>query len=107
MVYLRPGSPSMALATNVCMSSGVRAAGLNAVLEAWATAGSSVTSRGVAAVLTGGEMKTGRLERGAESPPSGMLTLMRTGVVGGESSICAGLLGVSAPAVVLDSMSPS
>lgn len=53
----------MALATNFWMSSGVSAAGLNASRVARGTAGSSVTSRGAAAVLMGGlagEMNTGR-----------------------------------------------
>ena len=46
------------------MSSGVRAAGLKAFLEAMGTAGSSVTIKGGAAVFTGGEMNTGRCESG-------------------------------------------
>ena len=46
------------------MSSGVRAAGLNASFEARGTAGSSVTSSGAAVVFTGGEMNTGRCEFG-------------------------------------------
>jgi len=46
------------------MSSGVKAAGLNASFDASGTAGSSVTSKGVAVVFTGGEIKTGRCEFG-------------------------------------------
>jgi len=54
----------MALATKLWMSSGVRAAGLNASFEARGTAGSSVTMSGAVMVFTGGDMNTGRCEFG-------------------------------------------
>lgn len=60
ILYPRFDSPAMAFVTNDWISSAVSAAGLNAVIEAAATLGSSAT----ALVLMGGDMNTGWCEAG-------------------------------------------
>lgn len=101
ILYFRPTSPSMAFATKVWMSSGVRAAGLNASLIAAGTAGSSVTRRGAAFVFTAGvgdDMNTGRFvsefvgriegDKGLDCSALGVV------VLGGELAGNAGVSGV-------------
>ena len=76
----------MAFATNDWISSGVSAAGLNAAIEAAATAGASVADCEVRLVFIGGDMNTGWCEAGLvkrkrEIGFDGSLKGVRLGVV--------------------------
>ena len=84
----------MAFATNDCISSAVSAAGLNAAIDAGATAGSSVKTCGA---LMGGDMNTGWFESG--------LVARMTGEIGLDTSLpgvrLGGVLNVDAVTGVL------